>query len=286
MLLFTMSERQPRAPRPSPTSAVSPGCRTSPSAGGQGFTLIELLVVIAIIAILAAILFPVFAQARAKARQTSCLSNLKQIGLGLMMYTQDYDEVLPGNDPARSYAAGYNRPRGWIEPRQNGIPETYRNWARDVQPYLKNLQVFNCPQSRPRTSYNGGNGPYNESTLPNGANTSYALNGIAETRALAVIPAPADIIYLREFLVYSRTAQCRPRRNSATSTSFREFDHVLYDNIHQEGSNLLFCDGHAKWRKKVSISFGDFGADTKQSGCNRRLDLTGSGNGVLCRAAF
>ena len=63
----------------------------------KAFTLIELLVVIAIIAILAAILFPVFAQAREKARQTSCLSNLKQIGLGLMMYTQDYDETYPMN---------------------------------------------------------------------------------------------------------------------------------------------------------------------------------------------
>src|ERR687883_602422 len=62
----------------------------------DAFTLIELLVVIAIIAILAAILFPVFAQARAKARQTACLSNLKQIGTGLMMYTQDYDETYPG----------------------------------------------------------------------------------------------------------------------------------------------------------------------------------------------
>ena len=89
------------------------------------FTLIELLVVIAIIAILAAILFPVFAQARAKARQTACLSNMKQIGTGLMMYTQDYDEILPGNDtnaegydePARSSSPSRSRDRREAPPR-------------------------------------------------------------------------------------------------------------------------------------------------------------------------
>src|SRR5947209_2680216 len=74
----------------------------------RAFTLIELLVVIAIIAILAAILFPVFAQARAKARQTSCLSNTKQMGTGLYMYTQDYDEMLAGNATGNSSAAAPN----------------------------------------------------------------------------------------------------------------------------------------------------------------------------------
>jgi len=106
-----------------------------------GFTLIELLVVIAIIAILAAILFPVFAQARAKARQTSCLSNMKQIGLGLYMYLQDYDETLAGND---TNAEGYGLPKGFLEPPSN-ILYTRRNWARDTQPYIKNLQVLRCP---------------------------------------------------------------------------------------------------------------------------------------------
>jgi len=104
----------------------------------SAFTLIELLVVIAIIAILAAILFPVFAQARAKARQTACLSNMKQIGTGLMMYSQDSDETLPGNDTA---AEGFQRNGGYMTPSSSGLAYTRRNWARDVQPYIKNTGV-------------------------------------------------------------------------------------------------------------------------------------------------
>src|ERR1700737_3356523 len=97
-----------------------------------GFTLIELLVVIAIIAILAAILFPVFAQARAKARQATCLSNLKQIGTGLVMYAQDHDQTLPGNSGTANGQpdqAGYNLPLGWMDPGAN------RNWAQSTVPY-------------------------------------------------------------------------------------------------------------------------------------------------------
>ena len=254
--------------------------------GRHGFTLIELLVVIAIIAILAAILFPVFAQARSKARQTSCLSNMKQIGTGLYMYLQDYDEVLAGND---TNAEGYSLNLGFMSPQSNA-QYTRRNWARDVQPYIKNVQVLICPQTVPRTAFNGGNPPYNEcsNTFPACKNTSYALNGITADKSIAAIPAPADIIYLREFLIYTRTAQVRPHTVSTTNLNFTEFNHVLYDNIHFEGSNLLFCDTHAKFRKKVSVKFTDFGADpTYSANCrNLALDLAGNNNGVQCRAAF
>ena len=95
--------------------------------GIQGFTLIELLVVIAIIAILAAILFPVFAQAREKARQSSCLSNCKQMGTAVMMYTDDYDETYP---------VGF---RSW---------DTNDYWWPMVYPYVKNDKVIICPSDR------------------------------------------------------------------------------------------------------------------------------------------
>src|SRR5690348_17116492 len=100
----------------------------------QGFTLIELLVVIAIIAILAAILFPVFAQARDKARAAACLSNVKQIGLGLMIYAQDYDETLP-HHPADvgNFLADTAGP----------------NWAKGLMPYVKSAQILNCPSAPP-----------------------------------------------------------------------------------------------------------------------------------------
>jgi prepilin-type N-terminal cleavage/methylation domain-containing protein/prepilin-type processing-associated H-X9-DG protein len=107
---------------------------------GRGFTLIELLVVIAIIAILAAILFPVFAQAREKARQSGCLSNLKQIGTALMMYTQDNDEAYPCN---------------WFGSLWPTVPNgrAYK-WMDAVFPYVKNEHVFTCPSdSGPRKSY-------------------------------------------------------------------------------------------------------------------------------------
>ena len=106
----------------------------------KGFTLIELLVVIAIIAILAAILFPVFAQARDKARQATCLSNIKQLSLGVLMYAQDYDEQLlyrptQAHCQWRYICATAKEPRWWLD------------WWDVVLPYTKNNQIYNCPSA-------------------------------------------------------------------------------------------------------------------------------------------
>ncbi len=266
----------------------------------KGFTLIELLVVIAIIAILAAILFPVFAQAREKARQTSCLSNLKQIGTGLMMYSQDYEETLAGND---TNAEGFQQPGGYMTP-ASATTYTKRNWARDIQPYVKNTGVYVCPSTIPRKDYNNGNDDYNNceaapvKDLATCRNLSYALNGITDTVAIATIPNPSDIIYLFEFRVYSRTAQVRPHTSVPATidwknppprktTTYVEFDNILYDFIHMEGGNLLFADGHAKWRKKVGIKLADFGADpTYSANCAGYLSPTGGQSGTVCTTTF
>src|SRR5690606_7921754 len=109
----------------------------------RAFTLIELLVVIAIIAILAAILFPVFARARENARRTSCLSNLKQIGIGVMMYTQDYDEKFP----VTAWSSKQLPPNGcWYSDSSCAAGSTYTwFWPQTIYPYTKSDQLFNCP---------------------------------------------------------------------------------------------------------------------------------------------
>src|SRR3569833_607568 len=113
-------------------------------AKGFAFTLIELLVVIAIIAIIAAILFPVFAKAREKARQTSCISNLKQIGLSLMQYSEDNEEVMP--------------------PLSTGDPSNTFSFRALVQPYVKSLEIFKCP-SNPAKDMNDWDGETGERPL-------------------------------------------------------------------------------------------------------------------------
>lgn len=133
----------------------------------KGFTLIELLVVIAIIAILAAILFPVFGRARENARRSSCQSNLKQIGLGILQYTQDYDEKYPG--------CFINEPKFGTDALANRV-----SYAQMIYPYVKSSQIFVCPSdSAPmKRTGNGQLGLPNNPDIPRNPGISYAYNNI------------------------------------------------------------------------------------------------------------
>jgi prepilin-type N-terminal cleavage/methylation domain-containing protein/prepilin-type processing-associated H-X9-DG protein len=191
----------------------------------KGFTLIELLVVIAIIAILAAILFPVFAKAREKARQTSCLSNEKQICLAILMYVQDYDEMMP----APVDWGAYNSPMPWL-----------------LYPYVKNWQLFHCPDA---------SGAATDGTC------AYFFNGCLFQQgyqaALAQIGRPAELVMLSEYGV-NGGAYLRPWNPGAGV--WQEWYHSTWGNaIHNEGMNCGFVDGHAKWFNVRAQTSGMFG---------------------------
>ena len=144
----------------------------------SAFTLIELLVVIAIIAILAAILFPVFAQAREKARAASCLSNIKQIGIGVMMYIQDNDEAYPIG--------------GWNDPPYSANPTRLSRWYLDVDPYMKNKVIRNCPSNPQHINETLNINGFNSQGTNYGANSS--VMGWLYGLRLPKLTSPAKIV--------------------------------------------------------------------------------------------
>jgi len=148
----------------------------------QGFTLIELLVVIAIIAILAAILFPVFAKVREKARQASCASNQKQLGLGFIQYAEDYDEKMPCGD------SGIGVPQTADSPYADG-----QGWAGQIYPYIKSTGVYTCPDDPTKSP----GGSVTETSY--GYNTNLAPNGDGLTLAAFTAPASTVLTFESEY---------------------------------------------------------------------------------------
>lgn len=233
-------------------------CRT-----GRGFTLIELLVVVAVISILAAILFPVFARARENARRSSCQSNLKQIGLAMMQYAQDHDERLTPGYIDFGVTGAYILP--------NGKPSssTAMLWFHMLYPYMKNIQIMNCPSESTRVWTDGtytGSIPYGLNYIRPTACTPAAQCGetMAPTKAaglsLAAIEDTAGTVlvidskyYLLQFDHAQTAAEILSSSNPSGVGACRYSAPVNYAGCvsarHLGTANALFVDGHVKAMK-------------------------------------
>ncbi|MFO7948483.1 MAG: prepilin-type N-terminal cleavage/methylation domain-containing protein [Armatimonadota bacterium] len=220
----------------------------------RGFTLIELLVVIAIIAILAAILFPVFARAREKARQSSCLSNVKQLALGFDMYVQDYDETAPfARDHSMTGSQYYLSCRSWMD---------------QVEPYVKNKQIFVCPTMKQYTngkkygySFNAGMGydPGYDRTGP-----LYEGLDIAGVIYPSRTPWLADAMYTP----WNYPGNLNLLYYALAHRADLEDKH-LWPEAHNGGRNVAFVDGHAKWYKYDQMCDENYGGTLTWYGYNQ-----------------
>jgi len=207
----------------------------------SAFTLIELLVVIAIIAILAAILFPVFAQAREKARSISCLSNTKQMGLGLLMYMQDYDEVVlpryaacPSTGPAAT-------------------PNAEVLWPALIQPYIKNTQLWVCPSSSGASYGDTWNNRGNDSIGYNQTISGWyqAVNACGQM----ILPNLASVVEPTANVMFADSVNGLVASgyrgylfgNTGINVPYTTTTAGSYASRHNLGTNLTLLDGHSKW---------------------------------------
>jgi prepilin-type N-terminal cleavage/methylation domain-containing protein len=242
----------------------------------RGFTLIELLVVIAIIAILAAILFPVFARAREQARRTACLSNMKQIGTALFMYAQDYDETLPERYGCTASTAACSFEMEQV----NGVGYG-RTWKSMLVPYIKNTDVYKCPSNDAAKhgtliglNTKSGN-PVESPTYPAGYNmwlpdfttAPIFTNGGSYPQTLAGLTYPAQELIIIEshygwpdigpYLSY-----CEPSGSTCDANAFAGAS--SWGSGHaKKGSNIIYMDSHAKYKHDRETFVDDAGRNNE-----------------------
>jgi prepilin-type N-terminal cleavage/methylation domain-containing protein len=242
----------------------------------KAFTLIELLVVIAIIAILAAILFPVFARAREQARRTSCLSNMKQIGIALFMYAQDYDETLPKRRLCDGPGTNFAVCSPTYEKRADGNAYE-QTWKNLLYPYIKNYQVFKCPSNDAAQhgtyvqTLNTGDGVLVEDPLFAAGynmwlpdfNAPIFPNGNSYPQTLAGLQYPAQELIIVEshyawpdigpWLSYCEPSGATCDANSFPGASSWGSGHA------KKGGNVIYMDSHAKYRNMRATFVDDPG---------------------------
>jgi prepilin-type N-terminal cleavage/methylation domain-containing protein/prepilin-type processing-associated H-X9-DG protein len=240
----------------------------------RAFTLIELLVVIAIIAILAAILFPVFAQAKAAAKKTSDLSNVKQIALATIMYSGDSDDVFVSNgegtlpngaggwEPLQpwtglnnfhgtNFGAGANAPLGFMD------PNAVQNWARETFPYIKSMDMLVSPGAG--NDLRGDLAPVANNSRA--GRTSYVMNGCASSKPQTSVARPSEQIIIQSRATTTREAIVVPRRSYFPDgwTGSNDADLWWVGFNFTDGANYGFADGSAKFRKRNAVRWRDLG---------------------------